>query len=55
MNKEKFYIATIILLVFLMLYLVFIHKQKIEVIFSKPVYPIGNSTIPEKSNIWDRK
>jgi len=54
-NKEKFYIVIIIFLTLLVLYFAFIHKQKIEVNFSKPVYPVGNFSAPERQNIFDRK
>ena len=52
-KKEKFYITIIIFLAFLAFYFAFIYKQKIEVRFSKPVYPVGNFTRPD--NIWERK
>jgi hypothetical protein len=54
-NREKFYIAGIIFLAFLALYFAFIHKQKIEVRFSKPVYPVGNFTMPDRQFPADQK
>ncbi len=54
-NKEKIYIAAIIFLLVLSAYLAFFRQRKIEINFSKPVSPIGNSTAPERPDIWGNK
>ncbi len=55
MNKEKFYIAIIVFLTILAFYFAVKANRKIEIRFSKPVYPIGNFAVPEKLDIWQIK
>jgi len=55
MNKEKIYIAAILILGFLAFYFAIKSTRQIEVRFSKPVFPVGNYLESDKSNIWEQK
>lgn len=55
LNKEKIYIAAIFILGFLALYFAVKSTRKIEVRFSKPVFPASSYSESDKSNIWEQK
>ena len=55
LNKEKIYIAAIFFVGFLAFYFAIKSTRKIEVKFSKPVFPVGNSSAPDQQDIWSQK
>lgn len=54
-NKEKILIIIIIFFAIWAAYFAGKATRKIEVIFSKPVYPVGNFTAPERGDRIDQK
>lgn len=55
LNKEKICIAIIFILGFLAFYFAIKSTRKIEVKFSKPVFPVGNFSAPDQQDVWSQK